>query len=49
MVTFRLIITEFTLLKRVIFAVICCSFDDDLHLLRWSFKTDWKIAIVIIA
>jgi len=32
LVNFRPIISEFTLLKRTIFDVICPQFDDDLHL-----------------
>jgi len=47
LVNFRLIISEFTLLKCDIFAAICPQFDDDLHWTRWRFQTDWKIAILI--
>jgi len=45
----RPIISEFTLLKRAIFAAIRPQFDDDLHSSRCRFKTDWKIAILISA
>jgi len=41
------VISDFTLLKRAIFAAIRPQFDDDLHSLRWRFQTDWKIAILI--
>jgi len=43
------VISEFMLLKRAIFAAIRPQFDDDLHLSRWRFETDWKIAILISA
>jgi len=46
-VNLREVISEFTLLKRAIFAAIRPQFDDDLHLSRWRFQTDWKIAILI--
>jgi len=46
---FRQIISEFTVLKRAIFASIRPQFDDDLYLSRWRFQTDWKIAILISA
>jgi len=46
-VNFRPVISEFTLLKRAIFAVIRLQFDDDLYSSRWHFQTDWKIAILI--
>ena len=49
LVKFRQVISEFTLLKRAIFAAICPQFDDDLHSSRWRFQTDWKIAILISA
>jgi len=47
LVNFRRVISEFTLLKRAIFAAIRLQFDDDLHSSRWRFQTDWKIAILI--
>jgi len=46
-VKFRPVISEFTLLKRAIFAAIRPQFDDDLHSSRWRFQTDWKMAILI--
>jgi len=49
LVNFCLVISEFTLLKRAIFAAIRPQFDDDLHSSRWRFQTDWKIAILISA
>jgi len=49
LVNFRLVISEFTLLKRTIFAAIRPQFDDDLHSSRWRFQTEWKIAILISA
>ena len=49
LVNFHLLISEFTLLKRAIFAAIRPQFDDDLHLSRWRFETDWKITILISA
>jgi len=49
LVNFRPIISEFTPLKRAIFAAIRPQFDDDLHSSRWRFETDWKIAILISA
>jgi len=49
LVNFRRVISEFMLLKRTIFAAIRPQFDDDLHLSRWCFQTDWKIAILIAA
>jgi len=49
LVIFRPVISEFTLLKLAIFAAIRPQFDDDLHSSRWSFQTDWKIAILISA
>jgi len=48
-VNFRSVISEFTLLKRAIFAAIRPKFDDDLHSSRWRFETDRKIAILISA
>jgi len=48
-VNFRPVISEFTLLKRAIFAAIRPQFNDDLHSSRWRFQTDWKIAILITA
>jgi len=49
LVNFRPVISEFTLLKRVIFAAMHLEFDDDLHSSRCRFQTDWKIAILISA
>jgi len=49
LVNFFLVVSAFTLLKRIIFAAIHPQFDDDLHLSRWRFQTDWKIAILISA
>jgi len=46
LVNIRTIISEFTLLERVIFAAIHPQFDDDLHSSRWRFQTDWKIAML---
>ena len=43
------LISEFTLLKRAIFAAIRPQFDDDLHSSRWRFETDWKIKHLISA
>jgi len=43
------VISEFPLLKRVVFAAIRPQFDDDLHSSRWRFETDWKVAILISA
>jgi len=48
LVNFRPIISEFTLLKLTIFAVIRPQFDDDLHLSRWRFETDWKITMISV-
>jgi len=45
LVNFRPVISEFTLLKRTIFAAIRPLFDDDLHSSRWRLQTDWKITI----
>jgi len=49
LVNFHPVISEFTLLKRAMFAAICPQFDDDLHSSRWRLQTDWKIAILISA
>jgi len=49
LVNFRPIISEFTLLKRAILAVIRPQFDDDLHLSRCRSKKYWKITIFISA
>jgi len=49
LVNFHAIISEFTLLKRAIFAAIRPQFDDDLHSSRWRFRTDWNITILISA
>ena len=49
LVKFRPVISEFTLLKRAIFAAIRPQFDDDLHSSRWHFQTYWKIVILISA
>jgi len=49
LVNFRPVISEFTLLKRAVFAAIRPQFHDDLHLSRWRFQTVWKIAILISA
>jgi len=49
LVNFCPVISEFTLLKRAIFAVIRPQFDDDLHSSQWRFQKDWKIAILIAA
>jgi len=49
LVNFRLVISEFTLLKRAIFAAIRPQFDNDLYSSSWRFQTDWKIAIFISA
>jgi len=46
---FCLVISEFTLLKRTIFAAMHPQFDDDLQSSRCRFQTDWKIAILISA
>jgi len=48
-VNFRRLISEFTLLKRTIFAAIRSQFDNYLHSSRWHFQTDWKIALLISA
>jgi len=47
LVNFCPIVSEFTLLKRKIFAAIHPQFDDDFQSSRWHFETDWKIAILI--
>jgi len=49
LVNFCPVISEFTLLKRAIFAAMYPQFDDDLHSSRWRFQTDWKIAILFSA
>jgi len=49
MMNVRPVFSEFTMLKRAIFAAICPQFDYDLHSSRWRFQTDWKIAILISA
>ena len=49
LVNFRPTISQFTLLKRAIFAAIRPQFDDDLHSSCWRFETYWKIAILISA
>jgi len=49
LVNFHPVISEFSLLKRAIFAVFFPQFDDDLHSSCWRFQTDWKIAILISA
>jgi len=38
--------SEFTLLKRAIFAAIRLQFDDDFHSLPWHSETDWKVVIL---
>jgi len=43
------IISDFTLLKRAIFAAIHPQFDDDLHSSRWRSETYWNIAILVSA
>jgi len=48
LVNFRLITSEFTLLKRAIFAAIETHFDDDLYSSPCRSETDWKIAIFIL-
>jgi len=47
-VNFCPLISEFTLLKRAIFAAIRPQFDD-LHSSRWRFETDWKVVILMSA
>jgi len=49
LVNFLPTISEFSLLKRAIFAAICPQFDDDLHPSRGRLKTDWSITILISA
>jgi len=46
LVHIRPVISEFTLLKRAIFAAMDPKFDD-LHSSRCRFETDWKITILI--
>jgi len=43
------VISEFTLLKRTIFAAMHPQFDNDLHSSPCRFQTDWKIAILVSA
>jgi len=47
LVNLCLIISEFTMLKRRIFAATWLEFDNHLHALPWLSETDWKIAILI--
>jgi len=47
LVNFRPVISEFTLLKRAIFAAMHSQFDDDLHSSSRRFQTNWKTAILI--
>jgi len=49
LVNFRPTISEFSLLKRAIFAAICARFDDALHSSCRRSKTDRKITILISA
>jgi len=49
LVNFCPLISEFTLLKRAIFAAMHPQFDDDLHSSRCRFQTDCKIAILTSA
>jgi len=42
------VISEFSLLKRAIYAAMHPQFDDDLHSSRCRFQTDWKIAIALL-
>jgi len=49
LVNFCPVISEFTLLRRAIFAATRQQFDDDLHSSRWRFQTDWNVAILISA
>jgi len=49
LVIFRQVISEFTLLKRTIFAAICLQIDYDIHSSRWRLQTDWRITIMISA
>jgi len=49
LVNLRTIISEFTLLKRTIFAAIRPQFDDYLYSSLGCSETDWKIAILISA
>jgi len=49
-VNFLPVISEFTLLKRAIFAAIRPQFFyDDLHSSRWRLQMNWNIAILILA
>jgi len=43
------VFSEFTLLKRAIFAAMHPQFDDNLHSSPCHYRTDWKIAILISA
>ena len=47
LVNFSPIISEFTLLKRAVFAAIPTQFDGDLHSSHWLSDSYWKIAILI--
>jgi len=47
LVNLRTVISEFTLLKRTIFAAMHPQFDDDIHSSPCHFQTDWKVAILI--
>jgi len=49
LVNFRPTISEFSLLKRSIFAAISPQFDDVLHSSSRRSKTDWKITVLISA
>jgi len=49
LVNLRPVISDFTLLKRAIFAAMHPQFDDDLHSSPCHFQTHWKIAILISA
>jgi len=49
LVNLRPVISEFTLLKRAIFAAMHPQFDDHLHSSRCRLQTDWKIAILVSA
>ena len=48
-VNFYPVVSEFTLLKRAIFAATRPQFNDDLHSSRLRFETDCTIAILISA
>jgi len=47
LVNLRTVISEFTLLKRTIFAAMHPQFDDDIHSSPCHLQTDWKVAILI--